>query len=111
MRAAVEDICVDPDVRRYIVDLVGMTRHHRQVVVGASPRASIALFKLAKAWAALQGRSYVVPDDVKPFIQPVLAHRIVLDPALWEVKTSDRAVIDEVVRSVAVPVIPQENER
>jgi MoxR-like ATPase len=111
MRAAVEDIYVDPDVRRYIVDLVAMTRHHRQVVVGASPRASIALFKLAKAWAALQGRSYVVPDDVKPFIQPVLAHRVVLDPALWEVKTSDRAVIDEVVRSVAVPVIPQENER
>jgi MoxR-like ATPase len=107
MRAAVEHVYVDPDVRRYIVDVVAKTRQHRQVVVGASPRASIALLKLAKAWAAIQGRNYVVPDDVKLFIQPVLAHRIVLDPTLWDVKTSDRAVIEEVVRQVPVPVLPQ----
>ncbi|MGD0727544.1 MAG: MoxR family ATPase [Spirochaetia bacterium] len=111
MRAAVEDVYVDPDVRRYIVDLVAKTRQHRQVVVGASPRASIALLKLAKAWAAIQGRDYVLPDDIKPFIQPVLAHRIVLDPTLWDVKTSDRAVVEEVIRSVPVPVLPQGNER
>lgn len=107
MRAAVEDVYVDPDVRRYIVELVAKTRQHRQVVVGASPRASIALLKLAKAWAAIQGRNYVVPDDIKLFIQPVLAHRIVLDPTLWDIKTSDRAVIEEVVRLVPVPVLPQ----
>jgi len=107
MRAAVEDVYVDPDVRRYIVDLVAKTRQHRQVVVGASPRASIALLKLAKAWAAIEGRNFVVPDDVKLFVQPVLAHRIVLDPTLWDVKTSDRAVIEEVVRLVPVPVLPQ----
>jgi len=107
MRAAVEEVYVDPDVRRYIVDLVARTRQHRQVVVGASPRASIALLKLAKAWAAIQGRAFVVPDDVKCFLQPVLAHRIVLDPALWDVKTSDKAVIEEVVRLVPVPVLPQ----
>jgi MoxR-like ATPase len=111
MRAAVEGVYVDPDVRRYIVDLVAKTRQHRQVVVGASPRASIALLKLAKAWAAIQGRDYVLPDDIKPFIQPVLAHRIVLDPTLWDVKTSDRAVVEEVIRSVPVPVLPQGNER
>ena len=107
MRASVEEVYVDPDVRRYIVDLVAKTRQHRQVVVGASPRASIALLKLAKAWAAIQGRSYVVPDDIKLFLQPVLAHRIVLDPTLWDVKTSDRAVIEEVIRLVPVPVLPQ----
>ncbi len=111
MRAAAEEVYVDPDVRRYIVDLVAKTRQHRQVVVGASPRASIALLKLSKAWAAIQGRDFVLPDDIKPFIQPVLAHRIVLDPTLWDVKTSDRAVIDEVIRTVPVPVLPQRNER
>ncbi len=55
MRAAVEDVYVDPDVRRYIVDLVAASRHHRQVVVGVSPRGSLALLKLARAWAAIQG--------------------------------------------------------
>jgi len=106
MREAVEKVYVDPDVRRYIVDLVGRTRQHRQVVVGASPRASIALLKLARAWAAMHGRGYVTPDDVKTFVQPVLAHRIILDPSLWEVKTSDRTVVEDVIRSVPVPVIP-----
>jgi MoxR-like ATPase len=110
MRAAVEDVYVDADLRRYIVEVVAKTRQHRQVVVGASPRASIALLKLAKARAAIEGRAFVVPDDVKPFIQPVLAHRIVLDPTLWDVKMSDAAVIEEVVRSVPVPVLPQKNE-
>ncbi len=105
MRAAIEDVFIDPDVRRYIVDLVSKTRQHRQVVVGASPRGSIALLKLAKAWAAIHGRAFVIPDDIKPFALPVLAHRIVLDPTLWDVKTTDRVVIDEVVHSVAVPVL------
>jgi MoxR-like ATPase len=108
MRAAVEDIGVDPDVRRYIVALVERTRKHRQVTVGASPRASIALLKLAKARAALQGRSFVTPDDVKPFVYPVLGHRVVLDPSLWDVSTSDKAVVDDVVRSVPVPVLPDD---
>src|SRR5512144_847351 len=70
MRAAVEEVYIDPDVRRYMVDLVGKTRRHRQVVVGVSPRGSLALLKLARAWAAIQGRDYVLPDDVKQFIQP-----------------------------------------
>jgi MoxR-like ATPase len=107
MRAAIENVYVHPDVRRYIVDLVAKTRQHRQVVVGASPRASISLLKLSKAWAAIHGREYVVPDDIRPFVQPVLAHRIVLDPALWEVRTSDRAVVEDVVRAVPVPVLPE----
>jgi len=107
MRASVEKVYVDPDVRRYIVDLVAETRKHRQIVVGASPRASLALLKLAKAWATIQGRGFVVPDDIRPFVQPVLAHRIVLDPTLWDVKSSDAKLVDEVVRSVPVPVLPE----
>ena len=106
MRETVERVFVDPDVGRYIVDLVGGTRRQRQVVVGASPRASLALLKLARAWAVMHGRDYVIPDDVKTFAHPVLAHRVILDPSLWDVKMSDRGVIDEVLRSVTVPVIP-----
>ncbi len=107
MRESVESVYVDADVRRYMVELAARTREHRQVVVGASPRGSIALMKLSKAWAAIHGRDYVKPDDVKTFIQPALAHRIVLDPALWDVKTSDTAVVQEVARTVAVPVLPE----
>ena len=106
MRASVEEVYVDPDVRRYIVDLVAQTRRQHQIVVGGSPRASLALFKLARAWAALAGRRYVTPDDIRPFVHPALDHRIILQPSLWEVKTTAATVIDTVVQSVPVPVLP-----
>ena len=107
MREAVEGVYVDGDVRRYMVELTAKTRQHRQVIVGASPRGSIALLKLSKAWAAIHGRNYVKPDDVKTFIHSALAHRIVLDPTLWDVKTSDSAIVDEIARAVVVPVLPE----
>jgi MoxR-like ATPase len=110
MRAAVEGVYVDPDVRRYMVDLATKSRVHRQVAVGVSPRGSLALLKLTRAWAAIQGRKYVVPDDVKQFIQPALAHRIILDPSLWDVKKSENTVIAEITHSVSVPVLKPENE-
>jgi MoxR-like ATPase len=110
MRAAVEEVYIDPDVRRYIVDLVAKTRGHRQVAVGVSPRGSMALLKLARAWAAIQNRSFVVPDDVKRFVQPALAHRIIPDPSLWGAKKSENTLIDEIEKSVAVPVIRSEYE-
>ena len=110
MRAAVEEVYVDPDVRRYMVELATKSRHHRQVAVGVSPRGSLALLKLTRAWAAIQGRTYVVPDDIKHFIQPALAHRIILDPSLWDTKKSENTVIAEIIQSVAVPVLKLENE-
>jgi MoxR-like ATPase len=110
MRAAVEGVYVDPDVRRYMVDLAAQSRHHRQVAVGVSPRGSLALLKLTRAWAAIQGRTYVVPDDVKRFIQPALAHRIILDPSLWDTKKSENTVIAEITQSVSVPVLKPEHE-
>ncbi len=111
MRKAVEEVYIDPDVRRYIVDLVTKTRGgHRQVVVGVSPRGSLALLKLGKAWAAIQGRTFVVPDDVKQFIQPALAHRIILDPSLWGNRKQENSLIEEVVQSVPVPVIQNATE-
>jgi MoxR-like ATPase len=105
MRAAVEEVYVDPDLRRYIVDLVANTRRHRQVVVGVSPRGSLTLLKLARAWAAIQGRDFVIPDDIKQFAQPALAHRLLLDPNLWGSKKTENAVIDDVLASIPVPVI------
>ena len=110
MRRAVEDVFVHPDIEQYIVDLVVKTRRHRQVVVGVSPRGSLALMKLARAWAAVQGRNFVLPDDVKEFAQPALSHRIILEPSLWGSRSAENTVIDEVIRSVPVPVITPEHE-
>jgi MoxR-like ATPase len=100
MRRAVEQVYIDPDLRRYMVDLADRTRSHRQVVVGASPRASLALLKLARAWAAIQGRAYILPDDVKEFAHAVLAHRIILDPSLWGNKKSELALVEEIIQKV-----------
>jgi MoxR-like ATPase len=105
MRQAVEGVHVDPDIERYIVALTGKTRRARNVAVGASPRGSLALLKLARAWAALRGRDYVLPDDVKLFVKPVLIHRLILEPDLWMKRHAADEVIADVVRSVPVPVM------
>ena len=110
MRQLVEKVYLHSDVGQYIVDLVVKTRNHHQVVIGASPRGSLALLKLTRAWAAIQGRDYVLPDDVKLFAQDSLCHRIIMEPSLWGSKTSENSVIDEIIRSVAVPVTPSERE-
>lgn len=110
MRQLVEKVYLHPDVGQYIVDLVVKTRNHHQVVIGASPRGSLALLKLTRAWATIQGRDYVLPDDVKLFAQDSLCHRIIMEPSLWGSKTSENSVIDEIIRSVAVPVTPSKRE-
>jgi MoxR-like ATPase len=68
------------------------------------------LLKLARSWAAIQGREFVIPDDIKVFTQPALAHRLLLDPNLWGSKKTDNAVIAEVVSTVPVPVIQSSHE-
>jgi MoxR-like ATPase len=110
MREAVEEVYVDPDVRGYMVELATKSRKHPKVVVGVSPRGSIALLKLARAWAAIHGRNFVIPDDVKQFTQPALAHRITLDSSLWDIHQSENNIIREITRSVAVPVFHSEHE-
>ncbi len=107
LRAAVEQVHVDADVERYMIELVAATRRRRQVAVGASPRGSLALLKLARAWAAMQGRDYVLPDDVKVFVRPVLIHRLILEPDLWLTRQAADDVIADVLRSVAVPVVAE----
>lgn len=105
MRAAVEGVFVDPDIEKYIVSLVATTRRDQRVAVGASPRGSLALLKLARGWAALDGRSFVLPDDVKAFIQPALIHRLILQPDLWMKRNAASDVIASLSNQVAVPVV------
>jgi MoxR-like ATPase len=92
------------------VDLAAMTRQHRQVAIGVSPRGSLALLKLTRAWAAIQGRGYVLPDDVKQFAADALSHRLIMEPSLWGSHTAEHAVIDELLESVPVPVVPAEHD-
>ncbi len=105
MRQAVEGIHVDPDLERYIVALVAATRSAPNVAVGASPRASLALLKLSRAWAALRGRDYVLPDDIKLFVPAVLNHRLILEPDLWMDRRATGKVIADITNSIPVPVI------
>ncbi|MBN1451047.1 MAG: MoxR family ATPase [Anaerolineales bacterium] len=108
MQRQVEEVFVDEDIEQYLVDLTGRTRAHQQVMVGASPRGTLALLKLSRAWAAIQGRSFVLPDDVKRFVKPALNHRLILDPDLWLTPYASDGILTEVLQSVAVPVL-QEN--
>jgi MoxR-like ATPase len=105
LRRSVEAIFVHPDLERYIVELVGATRRDKRVAVGASPRGSLALLKLARARAALGGREYVLPDDVKRFVGPGLVHRLILEPGLWMKQNAAGDIIAAIVDNVAVPVI------
>jgi MoxR-like ATPase len=104
MRAGVEEVYLDPDLEKYIVQLVSKTRSHRNVAVGSSPRGALALLKLSRARAALQGRDYVLPDDIKHFAQAALAHRLILEPDLWTVKRAAGDLIQEIVNVLPVPV-------
>ncbi len=103
MQAATERVHVATSVREYCVDLVAGTRSSQSTAVGASPRGSLALLKLARCRAALKGRDYVLPDDVKAVAVPGLAHRLVLRPELWVQRVSADDVVREVVDTVPTP--------
>jgi len=105
MRAAVEDVHVDPDIETYIVSIVHATRSDTSVYVGASPRGSLALLKLARAQAALDGRDFVLPDDVKEYAEAALAHRLLLSPDLWSKRITAGDVVHSVLRRVPVPKV------
>ncbi len=109
MQRKVEEVFVDEDIEQYLVDIVTKTRSHNQVAVGASPRGTLALLKMSRAWAAIQGRAFVLPDDVKIFIKPALTHRLILRPDLWSVPNAADRVLTEIVQSVPVPVIQDKN--
>jgi MoxR-like ATPase len=103
MQTGVEQVHVADSIARYVVALVAATRSSPRLQVGASPRGSLALLKLSRARAAMDGRDYVVPDDVKSAAVPALAHRLVLRPELWVQRIRAEAVIEECLASVPAP--------
>jgi MoxR-like ATPase len=109
MQQTLEDVHVSPAIQGYIVDLVTATRLSRRLAVGASPRGSLALLKLARAKAALAGRDFVVPEDVKAIAVPALAHRLTLRPELWVQRIRGEDVVEEALE--AVPTPPAEDVR
>jgi MoxR-like ATPase len=113
LQAAVEAVHVGEAVGRYMVALTTATRESSEAEVGASPRGSLALLRLARARAAVEGRDYVVPDDVKAVAVPALAHRLVLRPELWVRRIDSDAVVRRLLDSVPAPpaMEPADHER
>ena len=103
----IQGIYVDPKVRQYILQIVHASRAHEDLALGASPRASIALFRTSQAMAAVRGREYVQPDDVKRVVGPVMAHRIILKPESRLRRMTAERIVDEIVAEIAIPIITQ----
>jgi MoxR-like ATPase len=99
----VRSIHVDPSIREYIVAIANATRNHNNIYLGSSPRGSLALYRASQALAAIQGRGYVIPDDVKLLTKPTLAHRIIVTPAARVRAITSTTVLDEILQSVPVP--------
>jgi len=100
---AVRTIYVDNLVKDYIVDLVNTTRDHPDIYLGASPRGSLALFATARAWAAMEGRDFVVPDDIKLLAESTLAHRLIVSPSARIKNVTAQQIIEDSLRHTPVP--------
>jgi MoxR-like ATPase len=111
MQKACEDVYVHDDIERYIVDIVYNTRLTASIEVGASPRGSLALFKLSRARAAYFGRDFVIPDDIKEMVIPALSHRIILKPEIWYTKVTERTLLESIVEKVPVPKVEELEEK
>jgi MoxR-like ATPase len=105
-QAAVRQVFVDEKIIRYIVQLIQATREHYDIVLGGSPRASMALLRCAQAFAAIQGFDFIVPDDVKHIVLFVLGHRLILRPESRLRKKTVRGVLEEILNTVPVPQMP-----
>ncbi|MDI7275878.1 MAG: MoxR family ATPase, partial [Anaerolineae bacterium] len=103
MQEEIKRVHVDDLIKEYIIALVTASRKHPDVYLGASPRGALALYRTGRAWAALDGRDYVIPDDIKVLAQPTLAHRVIISPAARIKNVDARAVVEEILRSTPVP--------
>lgn len=99
----VRNIHVDPTIREYIVAVANATRNHNNIYLGSSPRGSLALFRASQALAAMRGRGYVIPDDVKLLAKPTLAHRIIVTPAARVRSITSIAILEEILQNIPVP--------
>lgn len=99
----VKTVYIAPSMKRYLVELVRQTRQHPEVYLGASPRGSLALFRTGQARAAILGRDFVLPDDIKALVKPALSHRVILGPAARLRDLSADQILDEILSKVPVP--------
>lgn len=102
---AIRGVRVDPRIRNYLLQLVHESRNHEDIALGGSPRCSIALFRCAQAFAAIQGRTYVLPDDVKRIVAPVMNHRVIIKPESRLRKVTAEKTIQDILAEIAVPII------
>ena len=107
---AVREIHVDEKIQHYILQIVHDTREHEDISLGGSPRASIGLMRSAQAMAALRGRDFVLPDDIKKVVNPVLQHRLILKPESRLRRVTAEEIIDDIVNGIAVPTVAGEVE-
>ena len=103
LQRACEAVEVDESVGRYCVELSTATRRHRQVLIGASPRGSLALLLASRAYAVIDGRDFVLPEDVKAVAAAALAHRITVKPELWLRDVDGRSVVADVLHTTPTP--------
>ena len=103
LQEEVKKIYVDDLVKQYIASVVDATRHHPSIYLGSSPRGSLALYRTAQAQALMQGRDFVLPDDIKALAEPVLAHRLVLHRVNGHQDRNSRSIIAEILERVPVP--------
>ncbi|WP_425571385.1 AAA family ATPase [Novipirellula rosea] len=101
----IKRIHVDPRVRQYLLQIVHQTRLHEDLALGGSPRATIALFRCSQAMAAIRGRAFVLPDDVKRIVAPVMNHRLIVRPESRLRKVTAEKIVEEILGEIAVPTI------
>ncbi len=111
LSAAAAGVHVAAPLRRYLVDLAGATRRHPSLALGMSPRATLAVQRAGRVLAAANGRDYVVPDDVRALIQPVVAHRLAVTPDAAMAGETTRSVLDEILAAVPIPSAPEQPRR
>lgn len=101
----IRKVHVDPRVRQYFLQIVNQTRHNSDLALGGSPRSTIALFRSGQAMAAIRGRAFVTPDDIKRVLSPVMNHRLILRPESRLRKVTTESVLQEIVSEIAVPTV------
>ena len=107
LQESVTRIHVDSALRDYILALVGASRNHPSVRLGISPRGSLALYRTSQAWAAMEGRSYVIPEDIKGLVADVFRKRLILHPESIIKNISVERIIESIIDSVPVPVVKE----
>ena len=105
MQAQVRQVYVDNSISRYIIEIINKTRNHNDIILGASPRASLCLYRGAQGWALRQGRNYVLPDDVKKLVIPVLSHRLMLKQEAKIKRISTEEILCDILHSVKIPSV------